>query len=223
MTVNTRILCLIGDPYHPASEMREGLDNALRTHDISYSEDPAALDAKLDYSLLIITKSGMGKLPGEETKPWEDEPWLTPARDEALLEYVREGGGLLLIHSGLSRQESDRHRLLAGGFFLHHPPACGLSVTAVNNHPISAEVPPFSLDEEQYFCSVDIGNTKPILVSNTQKHGAVVAGWTHTFGSGRVCALTPGHNAQTLKHPQMVRLIRNAVSWCAESAQSYGG
>lgn len=40
-------------------------------------------------------------------------------------------------------------------------------------------------------------------------------GWWREEGDGRVCVLTPGHNAEVWVHPEFQTLLRNALLWCA--------
>ena len=42
--------------------------------------------------------------------------------------------------------------------------------------------------------------------------GTEIAGWPHQIGKGRVCGITPGHNAPILA--KMYKLLDNAAHWC---------
>jgi type 1 glutamine amidotransferase len=53
-----------------------------------------------------------------------------------------------------------------------------------------------------------------VFMTTSSEHGTQPAGWTRTEGEGRVCVLSPGHNAEVWLHPSFQALLRSALLWC---------
>lgn len=47
----------------------------------------------------------------------------------------------------------------------------------------------------------------------------VPVAWRYDYGAGKVLYILPGHNAQTLREPNLRRLIRNGSRWLLESIE----
>ncbi len=45
--------------------------------------------------------------------------------------------------------------------------------------------------------------------------GTQPAGYTRLIGKGRLCVLTPGHTLSALSNPEYLKMIANALRWCA--------
>ena len=55
-----------------------------------------------------------------------------------------------------------------------------------------------------------------VLGTTTSQHGEQVGIWAHEVGNSRVVGITPGHTTEVLTHPEMVKLIKNAIKWASE-------
>jgi type 1 glutamine amidotransferase len=145
----------------------------------------------------------------------DTRPWLSEEGQAAFPEYVRQGNGLLVIHSGSAGyDERPAMRQLMGGAFAQHPPQCPVTVEAREGHPLAAGFAPFTLVDEHYFMELDDQGADVFLTASSE-HGAQPAGWTRAEGAGRVCVLTPGHNLEVWLHPSYQALIAGALRWCA--------
>src|SRR5436853_231435 len=96
--MKTLVVC--DDYWHPARTPRTGLE-PLTQHGFEFDwiEDAtgitgASLAAQMaNYPLIILTKAN-------EISAIDRTPWMTPDIEAAFADYVRDGGGLLVIHSG---------------------------------------------------------------------------------------------------------------------------
>ena len=211
-----RALVLCSEHWHPARVPREGL-GALRDAGVEFDwiEDAGEWSAErmAGYPLVVLTKSN-------STSADDNSPWMTDAVQQAFVEHVRAGNGLLVIHSGSANYaEATALRRLMGGVFLQHPPQCDVTFTPQAGHPLTAGSAPFTLKDEHYFMALDDAQAD-VFMTSTSEHGTQPAGWTRCEGNGRVCMLTPGHNVEVWLHPSYQALIRNGLRWCGGRLKS---
>jgi uncharacterized protein len=207
-----RVLVLCDDYWHPARIVREGLC-ALKNERFSfdYIEDARGWSPEQmsGYPLVILTKSN-------NISSTDQAGWMTEAAQDAFVEYVSRGSGLVAVHSGTAGYDQmPRLRGLLGGVFTHHPPQCPVTVEPVPDHPLAAGISPFTLTDEHYFMALDDAQADVFLQSRSE-HGVQPGGWTRAQGQGRLCVLTPGHNLAVWNHPGFQTLLSNALRWCAK-------
>jgi len=207
-----RTLVIYNDGWHPGHIPRAGLE-ALGAHGGTFDwiDDPAEWSAErmASYPLVALIKSN--------TSPVAPRPWADDQVQAALLEYVRQGNGLLAIHSGTAGyQDAPTMRHLLGGVFARHPPQCQVTVEPLQGHPLAGGATPFTVWDEHYFMDFDDSQADVFLTTRSE-HGAQPAGWTRVEGAGRVCVLTPGHNLDVWMHPSFQTLLGTALHWCASS------
>lgn len=209
MKLRTLVLC--DDKWHPAEVVQRGL-NALgdarfafefSTHGNRWS--PTMME---NYSLVVVAKAN-------HLCAADQNPWLTVKTQPAFKDFVRHGGGLLLVHAGTCYQDLPEMRGVAGGAFISHPDQCLVTVEPKPDHPLTTGVNSFNERDEHYLMSLDAADSDVFLHSRS-KHGVQPAGWMRTDGSGRVCVLTPGHNLEVWLHPQFQILLGNVVRWTAK-------
>jgi type 1 glutamine amidotransferase len=205
----TRVLVLCDDKWHPASTVRGGVE-ALGTEDFTFDviENGSEWSAERmgQYPLVLLAKSNQNSATDETA-------WITPEVEEAFVDYVRAGGGLLAVHAGSVVAELPTLRRLIGGAFVKHPPKCDVTVTPQGYHPITEKVEPFTVFDEHYFMQTDDLEAHHFLTT-TSEHGAQSGGWLREEGEGRVCVLTPGHTAEAWLHEEFQTLLRNSLLWC---------
>ena len=210
--MKTLVVC--DDYWHPARTPRAGLE-PLTTHGFKFDwiEDatditsPSLAAQMTNYPLIILTKSN-------NVSAADQTPWMTPDIETAFADYVRNGGGLLVIHSGSAGYaDSPVLRALIGGVFTHHPPQCMVTVEPREGHPLTQHFTPFTLKDEHYFMALDDAQAD-VFLSTVSEHGTQPAGWTRIEGEGRVCMLTPGHNLEIWLEPAYQAAILNALRWC---------
>ena len=211
-----KILVLCDDYWHPARIPREGL-RTLSGTDFTFDWIENArewsLERMIEYPAVILTKSN-------NVSSTDRAEWMTDTAQAAFSEYVREGNGLLAIHSGTAEYEHKTVlRSLLGGVFTHHPEQCPVTVIPRPGHPLSAGADSFTVKDEHYFMAMD-DLQADVFMTTTSENGEQPAGWRRREGNGRVVVLTPGHNLEVWLHPSFQRVLLNSLQWCAGSTGS---
>ncbi|WP_175414926.1 ThuA domain-containing protein [Nibricoccus aquaticus] len=209
--MSVQVFC--DDRFHPAATVREGLAPLGRDWSFVWTDNvhewkPESL---ADFPAVILSKSNTAS-----ATDWS--PWLVGGKETAFRDYVRAGGGLLIVHSGCaSYAQVEPMRAVTGGAFTHHPPACEVTIESTDDHALTAGVDArFSVFDEHYFVTLDDLDADVFLRSRSS-HGMQPSGWTRREGAGRVCVLTPGHFAQVWLHPSFQKLLANALRWVSAS------
>ena len=212
-----RALALIGDRYHSPVYIRDGLAPAFLRENIpvTFIENDQALNAEAlkDYQLLVILRDGMN-WPNGYNNP--HVKWMTEAQQQAIWDFVHNGGGFLPLHNaqGLYPPDGLYYKLL-GGDYGGHPKPYVFTIRVENrDHPITAGVEDFEIFDEQHMVKYYLDREHLLLRSIARDNTAAPAGWWREMGKGRLCYLAPGHTPDALGHPMMQRLLRNAMRWC---------
>jgi type 1 glutamine amidotransferase len=146
----------------------------------------------------------------------DQQPWVTDQVEQAFLDYVRMGNGLLVIHSGpAGYRETPVLRGLMGGVFNHHPPQCPVTIEVKDSSALAAGIASFTIVDEHYFMDMNDAQADVFMTTRTE-HGTQPGGWTRIEGEGRVCVLSPGHNVDVWLHPAFQALVKNALRWCSK-------
>lgn len=210
-----RVLVFCDDLYHPAATVRSGLAPLSRDPGYEFSWVEAAAgwdpDSLRDYSIAVLSKSNV-------MSQTDKTPWLSQGKENLFLDYVRNGGGLVIVHSGTaSYAQVPPMRAVAGGTFLSHPPECTVTLEPDTKHPLTAGVTAaFDVWDEHYVVALDDPQAEVFLLSRSV-HGVQPAGWSRHEGAGCVSVLTPGHHAAVWLHPSFQSLLRNSLQWVARS------
>jgi type 1 glutamine amidotransferase len=207
-----RTLVLCDDYWHPARTPRSGLEELGDCgFEFDWIENANEWSAKrmAGYPLVVMTKAN-------NVSATDQNPWGTETVQQAFLDYVRQGNGLLVIHSGTAGYEQcSVLRGLMGGVFIEHPPQCSVTVEPLAGHPLTVGSVPFTLTDEHYFMALDDAQAD-VFLTTISEHGEQPGGWTRTEGEGRVCVLTPGHNVEVWLHSSFQTLLHNALRWCSK-------
>ena len=207
-----RTLVICDDYYHPARVPRAGLAPLeARGFTFDWIEHASEWSAERmrAYPAVIFTKMN-------HVSAADQQPWVTEEVQDAFRAYVRDGNGLLVIHSGSAEyRELSVLRGVLGGVFASHPPQCPVTVEPRDGHPLTAGSTPFTLVDEHYIMELDDRHAD-VFLTTTSEHGTQPGGWTRAEGEGRVCVLTPGHNLHVWLHPSYQTLIHNALRWCSK-------
>ena len=211
--MKNKVLVLCDDFWHPAKTPRAGLQQiAGDAHEAAFdwmedAKDWPALRIE-DYPLIILTKSN-------NVSSQDKAHWMTNEVQVVLVNYVRNGGGLLVIHSGTAEyKDTPALRALLGGVFEMHPPQCMVTVVPCEDNALTAGMQPFTVKDEHYFMLMDEAPAD-VFLKSTSEHGEQPAGWQRAEGKGRVVVLTPGHNVEVWLHHHFQTLLRNAMKACA--------
>ena len=196
--------------------LAELLENTGR-FEVTLGEDAAILEmpAIRKYALII-----------DNAERRDPEFKYTEAQQQALLEYVRSGGGYVSIH-GANNAASDwlpEWKQMLGGVFSHVGLPDGkvrqgsYMVKIVDkSSPITRGITDFPLKAELYYNLQMQPGVEPLATVELDGTAWPVA-WTRTFGSGRVFHLVLGYRYLGPGKDDPVRLIIQGVTWVAAAA-----
>ncbi|MFC4302305.1 ThuA domain-containing protein [Cohnella boryungensis] len=164
-----------------------------------------------DYDQLRAENIGQYALVISYTDCWRRE--LSEEQIQGLLGYVRNGGGLLVIHNGISLQTSEELMRMMGARLNGHPPYGILEIrAAADDHDLVRGIEPFTVTDEPYQFDFVEGLETTILLDYEYDGKKWPAGWTHAYGEGQVVYLMNGHDGSPFFHPTYREIIlRSAV------------
>ncbi len=147
-----------------------------------------------------------------------------------ILEFVKKGGGLLLLHGGITTlNNSQKFSELVGASFDYHPPRQAIQIKLEDiNQPLVAAFPKegFSHVDEPYFYKNAYSdlNFRPLLYFDNveiqsqranQKltSGRTYVSWIRKEGQGKVMYIAPSHNAQSFENPALLQFMLDGMQY----------
>lgn len=144
-----------------------------------------------------------------------------------LIEYVAAGGGLALVHGGLTTfNKSKEFSRMVGGSFHFHPPQQAVHLEVVDpEHPLvqGFGTETFSHWDEPYIYNGDYPNKnfRPLLRMDSSnlpdderiRNGVWYAAWIKSHGKGRVFYMSPSHNAQSFEDPRLLHFFLSGLQY----------
>ena len=153
---------------------------------------------------------------------WE-APDPSPAAKAGLLKYVESGKGLAAFHFACaSYQDWAEYQKLLGrvwkkGVGGHGPRGKFMVKIEKKDHPITAGIPDFEMDDELY---AKLSGDEPIEVLATafsadfsKKVEPLV--FTKSYGKGRVVQQLFGHDTRVQENPNYKIIVARCVEWAA--------
>jgi uncharacterized protein len=199
--------------------LAELLENTGR-FEVTLGEDAAILEtpAIRKYDLIIANADRR-----------DPEFKYTRTQQEALLEFVRSGGGYVSIH-GANNAAPDwqpEWKVMLGGVFSHIGLPDGkvrkgdyvVKITQ-RSSPITQGLEDFPLKDELYYNMQMVPGVEPLATVDYNGTAWPVA-WTRGYGHGRVFHLVLGHRDfgpakdDPLRNPNLARLLTQGVDWVA--------
>lgn len=147
-----------------------------------------------------------------------------------LIEFVRQGGGLLLLHGGITTlNNSKKFSELVGASFDYHPPQQAIQVKLEDpSHPLVGAFPKegFSHVDEPYFYKnaySDLNFTPLLYFDNAEiqsqranqeyTFGKTYVAWIRPEGQGKVMYIAPSHNAQSFENPALLQFMLDGMQY----------
>lgn len=151
---------------------------------------------------------------------------IIPEQEQALLDAVEEGLGIVAWHGAASAFLTSRpHKFLLGGQFVAHPGGADVTydVHFLDNDPLVDALEDFAITSEQYYMLID--PAVKVLATTTIKGGKyhwvdgveMPLAWTRSWGAGRIFYCSLGHDVKVLRHPTLMVLLRRAALWAGRS------
>ncbi len=148
--------------------------------------------------------------------------------EKNLLEFVKNGGGLMAFHGGIVMQNnSAEFSEMLGGSFDYHPPQQKIELNVVDkNHPLAKAFkgkPFVHIDEPYMFKNAYFKkNFRPLLYMEfakiqKMKHEPIdkvaYVSWIKRYGKGRVFYVSPSHNAQSYEDPRLLQFYMDGLQY----------
>lgn len=205
-----RVIAFVGDYYHRKEWAIASLDkaaNSLAEVTIEYQAAENMIEHLQSKPGAVVLFKENRLLPQENDLTWMDDDVAS-----AICQYVEEGGCWIAWHSGLASYENiEKYTSLLKGYFEYHPEKHQVvTYKTETGTEIIDRQDQFDILDEHYFVNCDEKNTNVFLRSHSVD-GSSVAGWTHTFGAGRVVCLTPAHLEEGLLHPMLIELLASSM------------
>ena len=199
---------LIGDyikaQYHPLTQVDKVISGIFADDmDITCTEDYDMLLAenlvRFDLCILYVDR-------------WGEE--VQEKHVKSLLNFVENGGGLLVIHNGISFQSNGEFANLIGGKFTGHPAYTNLEIK-INEpkHVIMQDIDEFTIDDEPYRYDFNGFKEKEILFEYMHEGNIYPAAWTRVINKGRLVYLMPGHNVDSFRNKIYGKIILRSGKW----------
>jgi uncharacterized protein len=145
-----------------------------------------------------------------------------------LIEFVKKGGGLMVIHGAIVMQNNSiGFSEMVGGSFDYHPEQQEVSLELCEpDHPLvkAFEGKPFVHVDEPYLFSKAYSqkNFRPLLFMDTDKlkksakkidEKIKYVSWIKQFGKGRVFYVSPSHNAQSFEDSRLLKFYLDGAQY----------
>jgi putative membrane-bound dehydrogenase-like protein len=194
----------LGDngPHRPAERFRQ-LQPVLATRgiDLTYTDKVDALAAQTlgRYDGLIL---------------YANVTSITPAQEQALLEFVANGKGFIPIHcASYCFHNSPRYIELVGAQFQRHGAGTFRTTVAAPDHPVMTGFRGFESWDETYVHTKHNEKDRTVLEYRAERDGKEPWTWVRTHGKGRVFYTAWGHDERTWGHPGFQNLVERGVRW----------
>ena len=166
----------------------------------TYASDPSILDTEIlqKYDALMLYAN-------------HDE--ISPSQEQALLSFVKNGGGFLPVHSAsyCFRNSADVVKLI-GGQFESHDTATFTARIIARGHPAMQGVEEFSSWDESYV-HTKLSRDRTVLMERIDVHGREPYTWVKEYGHGRVFYTALGHDERTWSKPEFHQLLESGLRW----------
>lgn len=215
-----RVLLLTGQNNHDwkaTTPELEKLIEASGRFDLTIELKPWELgpDAFDGYDVVF---SNWGVWPKVELDPWDGDT------KTAFLDYVADGGGLVVMHAGSSlHYQWPAFQALVGRTWIRkvtwHGKKHSFPVTLTGDHPITRGVEPFEIFDELWRDMVPTGDYEVLATADTAKDKK--AGpqepmlITTKLGKGRGVNLVIGHDTRSIANEGFQQLFLRSLEWAA--------
>jgi type 1 glutamine amidotransferase len=148
--------------------------------------------------------------------------------EASLINYVHNGGGLIVVHGAIVMQNnSNEFSEMVGGSFDYHPVQQEITLElAEPSHPLlkAFEGKPFVHIDEPYIFNNAYAkkNFRPMLFMETSKltkktkeidENIKYVSWIKKYGKGRVFYVSPSHNAQSFEDARLLKYFLDGTQY----------
>ena len=199
-----RVLFVGDDGHHRPYERAKSVLPVLAYNgiDLIYTDDPADLDAEGldDYHTLVF---------------YNNQPVLSDSQLAALVEFLENGGGLVVLHcASAAFQNSEEYIRLVGAAFKSHGTGTFSATRLEPDHPVLRGVPAFETWDETYIHTKHNPDRTVLEVRRMDGHDEPWT-WVRNYGAGRIFYTASGHDHRTWGHDGFQQLMARAIKWTA--------
>lgn len=196
---------LIGGMYHPFENCARILKAYLEStgdFDIEISNDRAKLTSLDGYDVVIgYTQGGS----------------LTDEQEKGLLEFVRNGGAFVGLHSATaSFKENEGYMEMIGACFVGHGPLADISVEvepSAREKILPRLSESFVVPDELYHLDLRTKAQLTPCMYGWWQHKKMILGYTREYGDGKVYYCGLGHDERSIKHPDTRGAVLKGLRW----------
>jgi type 1 glutamine amidotransferase len=162
--------------------------------------------------------NSLGWAPDRIIENWPEEvPFMTEERENIIVENVHRGMGLLAVHCAVWNEDSKQFMKLLGVEkpYMHTPVQPAYLHKLNQNHPITKDIEPCNIQEDEIFMADLIPGESEVLFNlkgdevKTDRAG----GWCREAGKGRVVTLLPGHNPHPYHLKSYKQIMWRSAHW----------
>ncbi len=148
--------------------------------------------------------------------------------EKNLIEFVKSGGGLMVVHGGIVMQNNSMEfSEMVGGSFDYHPVQQEVQVELVEpDHPLLTGFKGQTfvhVDEPYIFKNAYFDyDFRPLLSMDASalhslkeeiKDPVIYISWIKRYGKGRVFYISPSHNAQSYEDPRLLQFYLDGLQY----------
>ena len=168
---------------------------------------------------------------------WHDGTPLSQASRTAFMNYLQNGGGLVLIHFAngafhfslpkAGKSDWPEYRKIVRRVWNHHGKGDAKSghdafgnfevQVTDDTHPLTHNLKTFPVTDELYFRQDGTEPVEPLISANSKvtKKNEPLA-WTYHYGKGRIFQTLLGHSEKTYDTFEACEILRRATAWAAQ-------
>ena len=218
-----RVLILSGSNNHDWRKTTPCLQQILDANDrftVRITEQPNTLSAKdlAETDVIVSNWNAFGK--GKSETDWPE------AFRAAFLNFVRQGGGHVMVHAGGSSfyDWPEYHEIAASwGPKTSHGPVHRFEVDVADpDHALVKGMESFAIRDELWNQAAFPKNSHVLLTAFSAKEKAGTGQaeavlCVSSFGKGRCVNLMLGHDVAAMSHPEFRQLLRRSCAWAGQS------
>ncbi|MBN1291162.1 MAG: ThuA domain-containing protein [Candidatus Latescibacteria bacterium] len=222
----TRVIFLVGDYWHNGVTQEKNWRHVLGPSGFrlmfaqgSRFVTPEALEQTDLFIVARYAKANSLGFSGDEIveKRMEELPFLTDEREQAIIDNVNRGMGLLAMHCTIWNGESPKFLDLLGVDEPHmHTKVQPALLHKLNqDHPITRGIEACNIVEDEIF-SADLTPGRSTTLFNLKGDEQPIdttGGWCHDYGNGRVVVLLPGHNPHPFHKKSFKEIMWRSAYW----------
>ena len=209
--IEMKIITICDDYYHKGQKYENAIRRACPSfkHEFIYKPKNISPNILDDCDLLIIARA-------ETFLDEEDAPWMSDEFIDAFVDYAKNGGGILVLHSGIvGYGKNERLSKIFGGYFDFHPPETDVAVNLIKGYGITKGIDTFVYPDEHYHVVLTEKNLK-IFAYAKSEHSTQPAAWFNTKDNQKVCVLVTGHTDKMLESAEYLKILKRAINWCVK-------